>query len=170
MHATLILYTFFFHRGQNKMEKFKGWFGELLQPTRRSKGLSGKMLNCFVILIMADQSELLCKSVSYCLITLVAAERCYFKTGGNRRRHFPLTGWTVTLRWEPSEHGSSASDVSYFDAISVAEKEMQGADTCTSGVWVTQSAQCYKQFIPSSPELSLISLLSFFHLTVSFYL
>lgn len=64
MHATLILHTFFFHRGQNKVEKFTGGFWEFLQPTRRSKGLSRKVLNCFLILIMADQKEQICELLS----------------------------------------------------------------------------------------------------------
>lgn len=159
MPATVILYNFFFHRGQNKTGKFKGWFWELLQLKRRSKGLSRKMLNCFVILIIAIQSELLCKSVSYCLITFMDAEQCYFKSGGNRRWHFPLKGWTVTLRLEPSE---CVSGVSCFDGISVVKKEMQGGDACTSGVWVTQRTQCYKQLIPSNSILNLIFLLLIF--------
>lgn len=36
------------------------------------------------------------------------------------------------LRWESSECGCSVSDVSCFDVISVAKKEMQGADTVCS--------------------------------------
>lgn len=64
-HACYSHFTcFFFHRGQNEMEKFKGEFWEFLQPTRRSKGLSRKMLNCFAILIMEDQTEQICELLS----------------------------------------------------------------------------------------------------------
>lgn len=46
------------------MEKLKRGFWKFLQATRRSKGLSHKTLNCFVILVMADQKEQICELVS----------------------------------------------------------------------------------------------------------
>lgn len=91
----------------------------------------------------------------------------YFKTEGNRRWYFLLTGWTVMLRWKSSECGCNVSDVSYFDVISFAKKEMQGADTCMSVVWVTWRAQCYKQLISASSIWCLV--FHIFHLTVSSY-
>lgn len=151
-HACDLHYSYFFlPRGNHKMEKLERWFWNFLQATRRSKGLNRTTLNCFVVLVMADQKEQICE---YRLMWH------YFKTEGNRRWHFLLTGWTVMLSWNSSECGCSVSDVPYFDVISVAKKGMQGADTCMSTVWVTWRAQCYKQFIPASSLWSLFLIFS----------
>lgn len=131
-------------------------FWKPLQATRRSERPSHTMLNCFVILVMADWKEKICE---YCLMWH------YLKIEGNRRWHFLLTGWTVTLRWKSSECGCSVSDVSYFDVILVVKMGGHGADTCISIVWVTLRAQCCKQFIPASSIWSLVS--HIFHLIVS---
>lgn len=152
-----VFFFIFFHEGITRWGNSKGDFGsKFLQATRRFKRPSHKTLNCFVILVMADQKEQICE---YCLMWH------YFKTEGNGRWHLLLTGWM--LRWKSSECGCSVSDLFYFDVISIAKKEMQGADTCMSVVWVTWRAQCYKQFIPASSIWSLV--FHIFHLTVSSY-
>lgn len=139
----------------------QGDFGSSCNPQEGLKDWVAKYWIVFLFLLWQTRRS---KSVSYCLM------QHYFKTGGNKRWHFPLTGRTVTLKCEPSERGSSVSDVSCFDAISAAKKGNAGSWHLR--VWsprymkgsVLRTVHSFQ--LPTEFDLSS----NIFHLTVSFYL